>query len=253
MKKFLTMILFAAIFILGNLIAANADDLEITIALDGREVVVPNYSRADLYAKKYSAWIDNCKKFAENVLKDEGRELVGSIWGNNHQPYELDNPNHYDVCYVIPGESLEDFAARIRNMFLSGNVKVGDIAQMYWNYAGLYKHTAIIAKVEADKVYFLQAGYHAGKDENGNTIYEIRYMDFTYDRLAELYQNAGSSGGISLYHFDGAPAIWTSGDINDLTKIATILNITEKFLLTVKELKQQVYHGMIYPEHIRPV
>ena len=200
-KKFLVLLVCAFIFFAENLSYAD------TII-----VPAPYYDDINYYRQNYSAHdkSSDCFHFVQAVLRDEGRTLPGGSVVNN-KPY-FSGLTAYDSCWSSSGlTNNADLRETLKKKFF--NAKIGDVVQMYWNTGGGYsstQHTAIIAEVTDDGVYFLQSGFQQKElyRKNADNQYIQGYIGrnfFSWETLARCYANAGANGGVSFYRFPGPP------------------------------------------------
>lgn len=129
----------------------------------------------------------NCWGFVDRVLQHEGRPYIsgrytGGATIRGFDQYQIDG-GQYIIGTTSPSRPTAD---DIQAIFQ--NAEVGDVVQMLWN--SRVAHTALVADINQDGVYFLEANNPGGK---------ILVQYYTWSDLANRYSNAGDGGGATIY------------------------------------------------------
>lgn len=119
----------------------------------------------------------------------------------------------------------------VKNIFQKA--RVGDVVQMYWLNT---PHTALISALTDSGVYFFEANCFAedrssnsfpsappynSLDDNKVRIPNINNHYYSYAKLAERYQSAGTYGGFSIYRF---------GEETPITPIITTTDLPDAYI-----------------------
>lgn len=154
----------------------------------------------------YTRYGGNCFLFVDQVLRNEGR---GSITYVSYERCEFltQTGGKLIARHLNSDHNGKITESEVRAIF--AQARVGDVLQMYWKWSRYSPHTAVISEIGSDYVEFLEANNPSGKIANHKYSFGTSAKG-NYGALAKLYNNAGRSGGISLYRFGESVPVVTS-------------------------------------------